>query len=960
MKTAEKNYAADFLLQNKYFKRTIPLTTLICLALLLLIEHVGRMNFYHQGWVVYRITCYIQVVPVIILTSLSGYAMGAMVVLIFFVIEALAMPGIPYHAFVLLLASLISNVPVVYRWYKSFLKTVIAIFVLAIVTGSGWAQLYAVLTNKPLNFAYEIISLHFFIALPPSLFLGTFFYVYFNFLPKKFREYFYTGIYESDDYIKFTRVIRERKGEGISWFISRIIFIEAIVLLLAGFLIATGLLDEVGHFTDWEKVVFSTRLIILMIIIAAPILLFIQSRASLRISKPLILMSKAVEDANKCKISEHSLIPIIDLKQVKIQSKDEIGILYDALVQAIENTQGYIRNMEKEKILETKLTVAQAANKTKSHFLSSMSHEIRTPITAMLGFDEMIMRESSEEKIKEYAADIKNAGRTLLSLVNDILDFSKIEAGKLEIIPVEYSFCSMIQDLLGMVSKRAEDKKLMLNIEIDRNIPHLLIGDDVRIKQCILNILTNAIKYTPAGSVTLSISFEKKNNESIALTVHVIDTGIGIKEEDIPKLFDYFQRVDEKRNRTVEGTGLGISIVQSLLTQMNSSLNVISDYGKGSDFFFVIEQKVADWTVIGNFCETYKTAIEKRKVYKESFHAPEARVLFTDDTELNLKVIEGLLKSTRIKMDFALSGKETLELVEKNKYDIIFLDHRMPEMDGIETLQALKEKNNNLNKDVPVIALTANAIAGAKESYLAAGFTDYVTKPVEGEKLEEVLLKYLPENIVTLVQDEQDDEKEKTISQDIKNLQGINLEDALKFTGSEEILRQTLKEFYNTIDYKSEEIKSSLESRDIKNYTVLVHALKSSARLIGAGQLSEKARELEEAGDKNDLEKINSHTPDLLAAYKKYKEYLLPLFAENHNKEKISPEDFKEAVKNLEECIQVYDSDTADNILNMLDEYEVPEEYEEAFKKIKRAVFDADYARSLELINNAGLSGRSS
>ena len=342
---------------------------------------------------------------------------------------------------------------------------------------------------------------------------------------------------------------------------------------------------------------------------------------------------------------------------------------------------------------------ANAANEAKTQFLSSVSHEIRTPINAVLGLDEMILREASEPEIRRYAFDIQNSGRTLLSLINDLLDSSRIASGKIEIIPVEYELSSVLNDLVNMTAVRAEEKGLTLKLEVDPNIPHSLKGDDARIRQCALNILTNAVKYTNTGSVTLKLSAEKTSSDTINLSFAVTDTGIGIKKEDISRLFVAYDRIEEERNRGIEGTGLGINIVTSLLSLMDSKLEVESEYGKGSTFSFVISQKVEDWEPLGDFTEMYKKSMNERQNYHESFRAPDARILVVDDTRVNLTVIRGLLKATQIKIDTAESGKEALVLVRKNVYDMIFLDQRMPEMDGIETLRRMKHDYENKNHD---------------------------------------------------------------------------------------------------------------------------------------------------------------------------------------------------------------------------------------------------------------------
>ena len=389
---------------------------------------------------------------------------------------------------------------------------------------------------------------------------------------------------------------------------------------------------------------------------------------------------------------------------------------------------------------------AQQANQAKSTFLANMSHDIRTPINAVLGMNEMIQRECSSENILGYSDKIRSAGNTLLGLINDILDFSKIEAGKLDIIPVDYELTSVLNDLVTMIKLRADAKGLTLDTHINSDIPKLLHGDEIRLKQIITNILTNAVKYTEKGTVTFNVSYEKKDSESIILKVSISDTGIGIKQEDIPRLFSQFDRLDEKRNRSIEGTGLGINITQRLLSMMNSTLMVRSEYGKGSVFSFDIVQKVVKWEPIGSLEDALRRSDVDRKKYREQFTAPTAEILVADDTPMNLEVFVSLLKTTLVKIDTAESGAECLSSAAKKKYDIIFIDHMMPHMDGIETLKELKAMKDSPNTDTPVICLTANAVSGSREMYLGEGFDDYIAKPVEPLRLEQMIIEYLPEN----------------------------------------------------------------------------------------------------------------------------------------------------------------------------------------------------------------------
>ena len=396
---------------------------------------------------------------------------------------------------------------------------------------------------------------------------------------------------------------------------------------------------------------------------------------------------------------------------------------------------------------------AVAASEAKSSFLSNMSHEIRTPINAVLGMNEMILRESADPAILSYSENIKAAGNTLLGLVNDILDFSKIEAGKIEIIPVDYDLSDVIHDLINLIAIKTDAKGLELKLDIDASIPNTLNGDEIRIKQIITNILTNAAKYTEKGSVTLKLSCKNtdRDNNKVVIRVSVTDTGMGIKPEDMEKLFTKFERIEEEKNRRIEGTGLGMSITKSLLEVMGSELEVESTYGSGSTFSFDIEQKVVSWEQIGDYERSYKVRQKKKEKYKEKLHAPDARVLVVDDNQVNLSVFRLLIKNTRIQTDTAESGEECLKKAADNAYDIIFLDHMMPGKDGTETLHELRDRKSGPNLNTPIICLTADAISGAREQYISAGFTDYLTKPIYPELLEKMLIEMLPKEKITLL-----------------------------------------------------------------------------------------------------------------------------------------------------------------------------------------------------------------
>ena len=402
---------------------------------------------------------------------------------------------------------------------------------------------------------------------------------------------------------------------------------------------------------------------------------------------------------------------------------------------------------QSQKLAEDAKEAAIRANQSKSSFLARMSHEIRTPMNAVLGLNELIAKESTQKTIVEYANDAKKASENLLNIINDILDFSKIESGKLELVETEYSFKDIINEEYTLFSFKAKERNLKLVFDIDPNIPSVLFGDDIRLKQILTNLLSNAIKYTESGTVTLKVTLEGRGRSSAVVKYVVKDTGIGIKEEDIGKLYDAFERIEEKRNRNIEGTGLGINIVVQLLTMMGSKLMIDSVYGLGSQFSFSLRQTMIDSTPVGEISDDQ--AEKKKTVHGQKLiYAPEARVLIVDDNNMNLKVFTGLVKDTGIKVDTALSGSEALGYTLKNKYDLIFMDHLMPGMDGIETRRAIISQEDGLNKDTIQIVLTANAIKGAMEEYLSYGFADTVFKPVKQSELNDVLWKYLPARLI--------------------------------------------------------------------------------------------------------------------------------------------------------------------------------------------------------------------
>ncbi len=541
---------------------------------------------------------------------------------------------------------------------------------------------------------------------------------------------------------------------------------------------------------------------------------------------------------------------------------------------------------------------AEAANRSKSLFLAQMSHEIRTPINAVLGMNEMILREAESDDIREYAANIKTSGKTLLALINSILDFSKIEDGKMELLNIEYELVSVINSLVNSIEERAKNKELEFVVSVDETLPSVLLGDDIRFTQVVLNLLTNAVKYTEKGSVTFTIKNEGVTADGVDIFVEVKDTGIGIKKDDMGRLYQTFMRLDEIKNHKIEGTGLGMAIVTRLLDLMGSKLDVQSEYGVGSSFSFVLHQKVVDATPVGDYQGVEKYGKENLEVMP---YAPEARVLVVDDNAMNLKVAASLLMLFGIEPKLLSSGAECLETLRKERFNILLLDHMMPEMDGVETLKRIREQG--LDEDMTIIALTANAVVGAREHYLSDGFNDYLSKPIEVDSLKEMLKKYIPTEL--FVDREAYEKKSEASVKDEKAGDSIGAEETnglevLEFdpldegeednTGTEEKIEGLKKlgldvdegivhcgydkDFYIEMvgDYIADDSRASvlsgyLNDKDWKNYKIQVHSLKSTSKTIGLMEIFEQARKLEEAAAGEDEAYITENHPLLIKEY---------------------------------------------------------------------------------------------
>lgn len=559
-----------------------------------------------------------------------------------------------------------------------------------------------------------------------------------------------------------------------------------------------------------------------------------------------------------------------------------LGIIFVSLIVAeivnsliTEQNHRLLDALRKEKRSQQE---AEAANMAKSSFLANMSHEIRTPINAILGMNEMILREEKDPAIRGYAGNIQASGNSLLSIVSDVLDISKIESGKLEIIPVDYEVNSLISDCCNMAAGRAKAKELELLVECADNVPMKLCGDETHIRQIIMNLLTNAVKYTEKGTVKLIVS-GRFTDGGFVLKVDVSDTGISIAEENLPQLFTQFQRFDLQRNRNIEGTGLGLSIVKRLCDLMSGTITARSVLGSGSTFTVELPQKVVDSTPCGGVNLNYSAGAEHE--YHHSFEAPEAKILAVDDLPVNLLVIANLLKETRIKIDTAGSGRECLDKCSQQKYDLILMDHMMPEMDGVLTFEKLHGDKSSPNFETPVIMLTANALAGMREQYMDVGFADYVSKPVRGAKLEEAIRRNLPESLIKPASPEIPAEAVSTEPSGFADICGavpeLNVNAALQYCcGSAELLNDLLHDFTENDHFS--DLKAAFEEKRWEDYRRHAHSLKSTSLMIGLTGLSERARasELALKGGCTEFAELNhdSLIEEYSALLGKIKDYL--------------------------------------------------------------------------------------
>lgn len=642
--------------------------------------------------------------------------------------------------------------------------------------------------------------------------------------------------------------------------------------------------------------------------------------------------------------------------------KDRHYQVEETVLKDNELIQGYMMTIvdvtkiiEQNHLMKRLVLQTEDANRAKTNFVSNMSHEIRTPMNSIVGITEILLRSRHSPKEQEYLLNIQRSGRVLLTIINDVLDCSKMEAGKMQLFDEPYDTCSLFHDLRISMENRIGHSGLELIYDIDQDIPCKLKGDMGRIRQVIINLVNNAIKYTEKGSVRFSVHVRQKNTDKVMLYYEVADTGIGIRKEDQKILFDAFQRVEMDRNRYVEGTGLGLTISQNLVNMMGGVIEVESEYGKGSRFFFTIEQTIIDPTPVSavNYNGQKDNVTEKEA--ECLFIAPEAHILLVDDNELNLVVAKELLKPLRMQIDTAENGLQAVKMVRGSQYDLVLMDHMMPVMDGIEAAKAIRALPEDKYQKLPIIALTANAMVDARKEFLNAGMNGFVAKPIDFARICNQLKLWLPKD---LVRDVPKEEAKKLLADDLSDREiqpedpqmGFSFEEGVNHCGSKAALMKTIRIFYRTIDSKANKIEQCLKEGLISDYVIEVHALKSSALLIGAVPLSEAAKELEGYGKQGKTEVLEEKTPDVLTLYRDLKNILRP-YAEKEEdaKKEFSDGEWITALQQIHQCIEQFDLDGVDQIMEQLEEYQVPECIRESMDQLRVYVADVSLEEIMEL-----------
>lgn len=541
------------------------------------------------------------------------------------------------------------------------------------------------------------------------------------------------------------------------------------------------------------------------------------------------------------------------------------------------------QQVEDSRVVDLERRQALEISRTKSAFLASMSHEIRTPINSILGMNEMILRESKDQDIRNYAGTIQRSGRMLLSLINDVLDYSRIEAGKLEIVEEDYRLSELILDITAVAKERAEQKGLDCAVTIGEKIPDGMKSDEVRIKQILLNLVSNAVKYTDEGGIGIAVGGEYLDGETFNLRFDVKDTGRGIRKEDQEHLFEAFSRSDMKKNRNIEGTGLGLAIVKSIADSMGGTVDLESEYQKGSVFTVTLPQKVTDRTPVPE--KLQEMPVQEKRKERRMFTAPEARILAVDDNRPNLSIVSAFLKETKAQVDLCTNGNDAIAKCRENRYDVMLLDHMMPEPDGIETLEKIRSDPESKNRETPAVVLTANAMSGSKQMYLKAGFADYLPKPLEADELEETVRRFLPAEKVKDASDAAAEEEgvlefeaadteiagETKIPEGLKRIPGLNLETALTHTaGSTELLKEILEDICGNAPAAAKELRQSLEKQDYEQYRITAHSLKGLMATIGAEEMSAAAKRHEYAARNGEYAFIEEHCGPFAKQYEDF------------------------------------------------------------------------------------------
>ena len=572
------------------------------------------------------------------------------------------------------------------------------------------------------------------------------------------------------------------------------------------------------------------------------------------------------------------------------------------------------------KQIEEEKKKADEANQAKSNFLSNMSHEIRTPMNAIVGMTEILLRTELTAEQKDYLVNIKRSGNALVSIITDILDISKIEAGKMELVEDVYETRHVIDDIYMLLKTRIGDKPIDLITDVDKNVPRFLYGDEVRIRQIVINLLNNAVKFTERGYVRLTVKSIPAEGDNIKLFISVSDSGQGIRKEDTERLFQAFEQVDKKKNKGKEGTGLGLTICNQLIAMMGGKLEVKSEYGKGSEFYFTIYQKEVSDEQAG------RVKVDKDENVMK-FTAPDAEILIVDDNEINRKVAVGLLQPLQMNIDLAEDGRRAIYMMQKKKYDLVFMDHLMPVMNGVEATRELRKSANGYMKNVPIIALSANAMKENQEEFKNAGMNGFVAKPIDMKQICKALREWLPEEmIIEQSEDFMPENEQEEESQGLPQIEGIDTVEGIKNIGSRASFEKMLGEYYKIIETKAVKIESYLADERIREFTIEVHALKSASRMIGALDLSAQFRQLEEWGNSDCVEKLNEETPNVLSFYRGYKNVLEPYA-------KIAEEDKKDAgideicmyLEGIKEAAASFDLDTADAAMAELEKCRLPE-----------------------------------